>query len=117
MLRSSSLLRSFTRSSDQGGAGGGEGSNGGNGGDQVPEMIALNAELLERLYKITVPREFDESLHRVFFKDRPADDRIHPPTKDTAAGGGGGGGIATSPRSRQLKNEEEEGIHSGNNYL
>lgn len=43
------------------------------------QMVGLNAELLERLYKITVPADYEASLRRIFFKERTDEGFIGAP--------------------------------------
>lgn len=132
--RSSSLLRSFTSKQQQQQ----ENGQGEDQGEQTPpRMVGLNAELLERLYKIAVPGDFDESLRRIFFKERPEDeDRITTANKgaqsflldssNTSYGSSGGGAIGNGKQrtfdggggeqqQQQQEREEEDAIHSGNN--
>lgn len=113
--RSSSLLRSFTRQQQDSTQPEAEGA------DQTPpRMVGLNAELLERLYRISVPGDFDESLRRIFFKDRPEEDEDRI-TKGTATSSSSrrpfegvscvGGSFSSTAR------EEEDAIHSGNGII
>lgn len=95
VLRSSSLLRSFT-SKQQPGQSQEEDAE-----ESAPRMVGLNAELLERLFKITVPGDFDESLRRIFF-------RGPPPSEE-------GTSFTVGPSFEGSEREEEDAIHSGNN--
>lgn len=104
-------MRSFTSKQQQQQTDGT--SDGGGGGDpsDPPHMVGLNAELLERLYRIKVPGDFDESLRRIFFKD---DDRITT-VKDTL--GNRSCDLSSKRRNQppdEGEREEEDAIHSGN---
>lgn len=89
-----------------------------------PPMVGLNAELLERLYKITAPGDFDESLRRIFFKEHPQQQRPQPEEQDdfdriTAEDNRGasfaiGNTSCSSGRHTGVDAEREEDVHSGN---
>lgn len=125
--RSSSLLRSFTSKNSESGTNGQGQDQGEQGGEVPPRMVGLNAELLERLYKISVPGDFDESLRRIFFKDREREEHERITRKGAETGGsfgaGGGGGntsygscIGGSGKRRPfggVERDEEEAVHSG----
>lgn len=98
--RSSSLLRSFKQGEESAPL-------------EPPAMTGLNAELLERLYKIRTPEDFDESLRRVFFKER----RSEAATTDSSfSGQARGSGIGSGSRPEEEEGDRgEEGFHSGNN--
>lgn len=84
-------------------------------------MIALNVEILERLYKTTKPDDYEEGLRRIFFKDRRS---VPPQIVDCASGSSA---AATPERSRTIAqkhydddtsshqlDDEEDAVHSGN---
>lgn len=110
--RSSSLLRSFTRQQQQDPT-----QPEADGADQIPpRMVGLNAELLERLYRISVPGDFDESLRRIFFKERPEEDEDRI-TKGTATRRPFEGVSCVGGSSSSTAREEEDAIHSGNDII
>lgn len=103
--RSSSLLRSFKQGEESTPL-------------DPPAMIGLNAELLERLYKITVPEDFDESLRRVFFKERRSEAGTANSSFTAQAATDRGSGSKRRPEEEEggRSDREEDGFHSGNNY-
>lgn len=103
--RSSSLLRSFTlRTSDEG-----------ERTEQEPLMIALNAQLLERLFRIREPADFNESLRRVFFKEhKNTSTSLAPTTRGCGYEEYKNSSRPEEEESVRSDHEEEGGIHSGN---
>lgn len=94
--RSSSLLRSFTSTINP--MNRSEASN----IDEENPVVALNAELLERLYKTPVAEDFDEALRRVFFKEF-----LHAPNTTAPATSDG------RRRNDESNTQEDDAIHSG----